>query len=160
MLTASEVLSKRWKSVIMWLLGRHSRRFNELHSHMRGVTPKVLTEQLRELERDGLVSRSVVRGGAKHVEYALTTVGERLRPILEQLQEWGRGYIAARDDADEASASECQEREPEGRAVHLADREQARGVVTRADKGAASDAGTPAVRRDWYGGRGEGRRAT
>jgi DNA-binding HxlR family transcriptional regulator len=96
--TASEVLAKRWKSVIIWLLGRRRRRFNELASHLPGITPKVLTEQLRELERDGLIERSVIRGGAKHVEYALTAIGETLRPILEQLQQWGREYQATRSE--------------------------------------------------------------
>ena len=96
--TASEILSKRWKSVIIWLLGRRRRRFNELASHLPGITPKVLTEQLRELERDGLIERSVIRGGAKHVEYALTAIGETLRPILEQLQQWGREYQATRSE--------------------------------------------------------------
>lgn len=138
-LTASEVLSKRWKAVIMWLLGRQSRRFNELQSHMPGVTPKVLTEQLRELERDGLVERSVIRGGAKHVEYALTGVGERLRPILELLQEWGRSYIATRDEDRQDGRSITRSPAGQGRAVSadlrpaIVDEERRMGAIRYAD---------------------------
>jgi hypothetical protein len=54
------------------------------------VTPKVLTDQLKELVHDGLVSRHEVTGGAKHVEYALTPIGESLGPLLELLDAWGR----------------------------------------------------------------------
>lgn len=140
-LTASEVLAKRWKTVIMWLLGRDRRRFNELQSHMPGVTPKVLTEQLRELERDGLVERSVIRGGAKHVEYALTALGESLRPIVEQLQHWGREYLASRDEWHarvDAPGSEQRKTAPEIRTIQVVEREHARGVVPRADSHPAS----------------------
>lgn len=135
-LTASEVLAKRWKAVIVWLLGRHSRRFNELHSHMPGVTPKVLTEQLRELERDGLVKRSVIPGGAKHVEYALTAVGETLWPILEQLGEWGRAFIASRAEREPSPASSGAGQgrpSPQPHAARLTDREQVRAAVPRGD---------------------------
>lgn len=132
-LTASELLAKRWKAVIMWLLGRGSRRFNELQARMPGVTPKVLTEQLRELERDGLVERSVIRGGAKHVEYALSGVGEKLWPVLEQLGAWGRAYIASRGEPEtSADSAGAEERAPSPHA-RAADRERMRGVVAYGD---------------------------
>ncbi len=143
MLTASEVLAKRWKAVIMWLLGRDRRRFNELQSHMPGITPKVLTEQLRELERDGLVKRSVIRGGAKHVEYALTSVGETLRPILDQLKDWGQLYLQTRhgNDLIRADAARGQQAAGQGSGApeprphrHQADREAPIVPMSRADE--------------------------
>lgn len=135
LLTASEVISKRWKTVIVWLLGGRSRRFNELQSHMPGVTPKVLTEQLRELERDGIVARSVIPGGAKHVEYALTATGERLQPIVEQLQEWGRSYVASRNVGAgvESDRAEQGRALPDAYSIRFVDREQSRGIAHRAD---------------------------
>ena len=135
-LVASEVLARRWKTVILWLLGGHSRRFNELQSRIPGVTPKVLTEQLRELERDGLVKRSVIRGGAKHVEYALTAVGETLWPVLEQLGAWGRAYIVSRQEREtNAGWPDGEERgpSPQVRSVLPADREHVRGAVAFGD---------------------------
>ena len=135
-LAASEVLARRWKPVIVWLLGRENRRFNELQSHMPGVTPKVLTEQLRELERDGLVKRSVIRGGAKHVEYALTPVGETLWPIVEQLGEWGRALVASRAERDTSTPSLGAGQgvpSPQPHGVRPLEREHARAVVPRGD---------------------------
>ncbi len=83
---------KRWKPVVLWLLLGGPHRYNALLAALDGVTPKVLTEQLRELEREGLVARRVVAGRARHVEYCLTPFGFTLEPVLVALRTWGADH--------------------------------------------------------------------
>lgn len=92
---AAAPLCKRWKPAIIWLLGRGQQRYNGLAASLPGVTPKVLTEQLKDLARDGLITREEVPGGGKHTEYALTALGETLLPVLDALEAWGREYERA-----------------------------------------------------------------
>lgn len=99
---AAAALCKRWKPAILWLLGTGHHRYNALAAHLPGVTPKVLTEQLKELVEDGLITRHEISGGAKHVEYALTPIGETLRPVLESLEAWGREYQRTRQKTQPA----------------------------------------------------------
>jgi DNA-binding HxlR family transcriptional regulator len=89
---AAAPLCKRWKPAIIWLLGAGQQRYNGLAASLPGVTPKVLTEQLKDLVRDGLITREEVPGGGKHTEYALTALGETLLPVLDALEAWGREY--------------------------------------------------------------------
>ena len=86
---AVAAVCKRWKPVVLWLLLDGPRRYNALLAALDGVTPKVLTEQLRELEREKLVARRVVAGRARHVEYGLTPLGLTLKPVLIALHTWG-----------------------------------------------------------------------
>lgn len=89
---AAGVLRGRWKLSILWCLGAGPRRFNALAAALPSVTPKVLTERLRELERDGVVTRRSERSGPKHVEYELSPAGRSLLPALEALDAWGRAW--------------------------------------------------------------------
>lgn len=89
---AMEVLGGRWKLAILKQLGPGKRRFGELRRAMPAVTQRMLTRQLRELESDGLVTRTVYREVPPRVEYALTDVGRSLDPITERLDRWGRWY--------------------------------------------------------------------
>lgn len=107
---AAAAVCKRWKPVVLWLLLNGPRRYNALLAALDGVTPKVLTEQLRELEREGLVARHVVAGGAKHVEYRLTPLGLTLEPVLTALHAWG----AART-VDPTTAKAAPQYGPSGR---------------------------------------------
>ncbi|WP_199565487.1 winged helix-turn-helix transcriptional regulator [Spongiactinospora rosea] len=93
---AMEILGGRWKLSIVskLLLGTH--RFGELRREMNGITQRMLTRQLRELEEDGIVSRTVYREVPPRVEYSLTDTGRRLERIVHLLDEWGRWY-AKRD---------------------------------------------------------------
>ena len=93
---AAAVLCRRWKPGILWLLASGCRRYSELAARLPGVSPKVLAQQLRELERDGLVTRHVAAQGRNRVEYALTPVGDALRPLLEELERWGQEYQRTR----------------------------------------------------------------
>lgn len=87
-----EIIGGKWKGVILWHLCRKTLRFSQLRRRLQGVTQKMLTQQLRELERDGLVNRKVFAEVPPRVEYSLTDLGRTLEPTLRQLCEWGRVY--------------------------------------------------------------------
>ena len=86
-----EVLGGRWKAHIVWLLLQGTRRFGELHRGLPGVTQKVLTQQLRELEADGVVSRKVFAEVPPRVEYSLTERGRSLKPVIKAMCKWAKG---------------------------------------------------------------------
>ncbi|HEY6266388.1 MAG TPA: helix-turn-helix domain-containing protein [Candidatus Acidoferrum sp.] len=86
---AINVLSGKWKVQAVWRLSFGPLRFAELRNLLRGVSEKVLTAQLRELERDGVVSRTVVPSSPPKVTYSLSPSGQTLIPLLEDLCEWG-----------------------------------------------------------------------
>ncbi|MCD4483560.1 winged helix-turn-helix transcriptional regulator [Chromobacterium vaccinii] len=84
----------KWKcSILCHLMDGGELRTGELRRLLAGVSQKVLTEQLRELERDGLVSRTVHPEVPPRVEYRLTELGGSLRPIIDAMCEWGAGYL-------------------------------------------------------------------
>lgn len=87
-----DIIGGKWKCVILWWLRRGSKRFGELMQLMSGVSQKVLTTQLRELEADGLVTRQVFPESPPRVEYSLTDYGETLRPITELMCDWGKAH--------------------------------------------------------------------
>jgi DNA-binding HxlR family transcriptional regulator len=87
------VLMGKWKLAILWLVGQRTRRFGELQRLMPKVSRGVLTQQLRELENDGLVHREVYREVPPKVEYSLTDAGRSFIPVMEKILEWGVGYI-------------------------------------------------------------------
>ena len=84
-----DVIGGKWKTLILWHLKGHTQRFGELKRLMPRITQKMLTLELRELERDGLVHREVYRQVPPKVEYSLTEHGHSLGPILNQMCKWG-----------------------------------------------------------------------
>lgn len=84
------VIGGRWKVLILWHLLAGTKRFSELRRAMDGVTQKMLTQQLREMERDGVVSRRVYAEVPPRVEYSLTDRGATLRPVVEAMCAWGK----------------------------------------------------------------------
>lgn len=88
-----EVIGGRWKVLILRELFAEVKRFGQLHRALHGITQKMLTQQLRELEADGIVYREVYRQVPPKVEYSLTSLGESLKPILEAMHEWGLNYL-------------------------------------------------------------------
>ncbi|TDD22679.1 winged helix-turn-helix transcriptional regulator [Nonomuraea diastatica] len=91
---AMEILGGRWKLAIVYkLLLQGTHRFGELKREMTGITPRMLTRQLRELEEDGIVSRTVHREVPPRVDYALTETGRSLEEIVRLLDGWGRWYL-------------------------------------------------------------------
>jgi len=90
---ALKVIGGRWKVLILRELFLGTRRFGELHRALHGITQKMLTQQLRELEHDGIINRMVYQQVPPKVEYSLTPVGETLKPILDSMHEWGEKYL-------------------------------------------------------------------
>jgi DNA-binding HxlR family transcriptional regulator len=85
---AFSLLSGKWKLEIMWLLNERIYRFGELRKVIPGITQHMLTAQLRELERDGLVSRTIFAEVPPRVEYAITDKARGLGPTMEALTAW------------------------------------------------------------------------
>jgi DNA-binding HxlR family transcriptional regulator len=83
------VIGGRWKVLILYQLFQGVKRFSELQRAIKGVTQKMLTQQLRELERDGIVQRTVYPQVPPKVEYQLTPLGRTLAPVVEEMCKWG-----------------------------------------------------------------------
>lgn len=91
---ALDVVSGKWKGLVLWELHAHGvRRFAELRRALPGVSEKVLTQQLREMEADGLVHREVYAEVPPKVEYTLTETGASLNEALRPLGAWGRARV-------------------------------------------------------------------
>jgi DNA-binding HxlR family transcriptional regulator len=95
----------RWTSHVLWTLVQSGRlRFTELQGHIPGITPKVLTERLRQLERDGLIARTYHREIPPRVEYEITALGQTLVPVFQTLTQWSEEHLddvrAAQRDYD------------------------------------------------------------
>ncbi|MBB6109255.1 transcriptional regulator, HxlR family [Mucilaginibacter lappiensis] len=84
------LIGGRWKTIIIFLLLDHTRRFGEIAARMPSISRKVLTEQLKELESDGLISRKQYKEIPPRVEYSLTELGQSLKPILTDMAAWGQ----------------------------------------------------------------------
>jgi len=91
---ALDCIGGKWKSVILYYLLDSTLRFNEIRRLLPGVTQRMLTLQLRELEKDGLIYRRVYPQIPPKVEYSLTARGQTLEPVLLALSEWGREHVA------------------------------------------------------------------
>ncbi|MFI7613744.1 winged helix-turn-helix transcriptional regulator [Nonomuraea terrae] len=86
---AMDVVGGKWKALILWALDERLRRFGELRRSLPGISEKVLAQQLRELEADGIVRRTVFDESPPRVEYELTDEGVALYTALGALGEWG-----------------------------------------------------------------------
>ena len=84
-----EIIVGKWKTLILWYLKDGKKRFGELRRLLPNYTQRMLTRQLRELERDGIVARKIYRQIPPKVEHSLTNLGETLNPILELICNWG-----------------------------------------------------------------------
>ncbi len=92
--TTVQMIGNKWKLLILRNLLARPWRFNELRKNLEGISQKVLTENLRQMEEDGLITRTVYAEVPPRVEYALTELGESMRPILDAMQVWGNAYKA------------------------------------------------------------------
>jgi DNA-binding HxlR family transcriptional regulator len=87
------LIGGKWKGLILWHLCQRTFRFSQLRRRTHGITQKMLTQQLRELERDGLVHREVYPEVPPRVEYSLTDEGLSLKPLLTAMCLWGNGRL-------------------------------------------------------------------
>ncbi len=90
------VIGGKWKPLILWQLKEETLRYNALQQTLPGISPRMLTKQLRELEKDGLVNRYMYPEIPPRVEYSLTDFGKTIIPVLESLAQWGIEFIDQR----------------------------------------------------------------
>ena len=89
----SEMLGKRWTGVIIYMLLQKPHRFNELLTAVHGISDRLLTERLRELEESGLVERHVIPDSPVRVEYALSEAGRAAHPIIAETYRWANKWL-------------------------------------------------------------------
>jgi len=98
--TTLRVIGGRWKVLVIHHLLDGVKRFNQLHRLLGGISPRTLTKQLREMERDGVVQRTAYPEIPPRVEYSLTPLGRSLAPVLQTMDAWGAAF-AQRENADQ-----------------------------------------------------------
>ena len=90
--TKVQLIGSKWKLLIMRNLFARPWRFNELRKDLEGISQKVLTDSLRSMEEDGIITRTVYPEVPPRVEYALSELGESMRPIMDAMEQWGIAY--------------------------------------------------------------------
>ena len=90
--TTVQLIGNKWKLLILRNLLARPWRFNEMLKSIPGISQKVLTDNLRSLEKDGVITRTVYPEVPPRVEYALSGLGETMRPIISAMESWGRSY--------------------------------------------------------------------
>ena len=90
--TTVQMIGSKWKLLIMRNLLTRPWRFNELKKDLEGISQKVLTDSLRSMEADGIITRTVYPEVPPRVEYALSELGESMRPIIKAMEIWGMDY--------------------------------------------------------------------
>ena len=93
--TTVQLIGSKWKLLILRNLMARPWRFNELQRDLEGISQKVLTESLRSMEADGIVTRTVYDEVPPRVEYSLSELGESMRPVIKSMEEWGTAYKSA-----------------------------------------------------------------
>ena len=91
-----QLIGNKWKLLILRNLLVRPWRFNELRKSLEGISQKVLTDSLRQMEADGIITRTVFPEVPPRVEYALSELGESMRSILQSMENWGTGYKASK----------------------------------------------------------------
>jgi len=98
---AIELLANKWRITILHILREGPLRTREIQTAIPEVSPKMMTQALRGMERDGLLVREVHATGSRHVEYRLTPMGTSLIPPLQELCRWAKANVRRRDEARE-----------------------------------------------------------
>lgn len=94
--TTVQLIGSKWKLLILRNLLQRPWRFNELRKDLEGISQKVLTDSLRSMEDDGIITRTVYPEVPPRVEYALSELGESMRPIIKAMEQWGITYKEGR----------------------------------------------------------------
>ena len=95
--TTVALIGSKWKLLIMRNLLQRPWRFNELKKDLVGISQKVLTDSLRSMEADGIITRTVYPEVPPRVEYALSDLGESMRPIMDAMEIWGTEYKKSKE---------------------------------------------------------------
>ncbi|MDE5817905.1 MAG: helix-turn-helix transcriptional regulator [Lachnospiraceae bacterium] len=101
--TTVQLIGNKWKLLIIRNLRVRPWRFNELQKNLDGISQKVLTDSLRSMEADGLITRTVYAEVPPRVEYALSELGETMRPILDAMETWGNSYQSMKNNSTQVS---------------------------------------------------------
>ncbi len=94
--TALDLIGGKWKGMILYYLCSGTKRFSELMRLIPGISQRMLTRQLRDLEASGIIHREIYPQVPPKVEYSLTMMGRTLEPIIGELEKWGKGYLKTR----------------------------------------------------------------
>lgn len=92
-----ELIGGKYKALILWHLAGETMRFSQLSKKISGATPKMLTQQLREMETQDLITRRVYPVVPPKVEYSLTALGKSLLPVLISMRDWGAEYLRSKN---------------------------------------------------------------
>ena len=95
--TTVQMIGSKWKLLIMRNLLQRPWRFNELKKDLEGISQKVLTDSLRSMEADGIITRTVYPEVPPRVEYALSDLGESMRPSMDAMEIWGTEYKKSKE---------------------------------------------------------------
>ena len=95
--TTVQMIGSKWKLLIMRNLLQRPWRFNELKKDLEGISQKVLTDSLRSMKADGIITRTVYPEVPPRVEYALSDLGESMRPIMDAIEIWGTEYKKSKE---------------------------------------------------------------
>ena len=95
--TTVQMIGSKWKLLIMRNLLQRPWRFNELKKDLEGISQKVLTDSLRSMEADGIITHTVYPEVPPRVEYALSELGESMRPIIKSMEVWGLDYKKSKE---------------------------------------------------------------
>ena len=95
--TTVQMIGSKWKLLIIRNLLQRPWRFNELKKDLEGISQKVLTDSLRSMEADGIITRTVYPEVPPRVEYALSDLGESMRPIMDAMEIWGTEYKKSKE---------------------------------------------------------------
>ena len=95
--TTLDLIGGKYKALILWHLSRETLRFSQLQKLISSATPKMLTQQLRELESQSLIFRKVYPEVPPKVEYSLTDLGKSLMPVLIAMRDWGADYLSSQN---------------------------------------------------------------
>lgn len=92
-----DLIGGKWKALILWNLSNGCKRFNELQRLLHNITQKMLAQQLRDMEKNGLISRKIYNEIPPRVEYSLTGFGETLLPVLYAMNSWGTEFVNSKE---------------------------------------------------------------
>ena len=95
---AMHIMGGKWKGIILSLLSKSPMYYNAMRREIPGVTQRILTLQLRDMEKNGLIEREETNDNPKRVLYYLTELGESFIPILKSLEKWGNAYISKQEE--------------------------------------------------------------
>ena len=103
--TALQVIGGRWSLITLYWLAQEGQRFNDLRRRMPAISQKMLTATLRDLEREGMIVRTVIPDKPPKVAYAISEYGRTVCPLMQTAREWGRSHLAWRAAQDGAAAT-------------------------------------------------------